>query len=168
LAGLICFWIQLSLAVISGAVLAFAMSDPNFNLKVNQPGSGSGLFFALVGWVELGLSIFWAFRYTRLAERLRNSHAVSYPQKTEVVRVLWQGFILNAVGMFLTLVGVEAIAGTLLAKSLTQVGGLAIYNASQLIQPLDILVIQANVNTIAAQFVGIVISTWLIGRVKHY
>jgi hypothetical protein len=66
--------------------------------------------------------------------------------------------------MLLTLLGVETIVGTLIAKSLSQVEGLALYNASQLIEPLDVLVVQANINTVLAQFVGIIISFWLVSR----
>lgn len=74
---------------------------------------------------------------------------------------------LNGVGMILTFFGVEAIIGTLVARSLTQVEGLAIYNASQLIEPLDMFVVQANINTILAQFVGIISSAWLISRISY-
>lgn len=166
--GRICLGIQAVLALISGVVLIFATSDPNFNLKANHLSSGSGLFFAFIGWIGLIISIYWAFRYMRLAKHLQSSHGMALPKKSEVIHLLWQGFVLNAVSMALTLVGVEAIAGTLLAKSLTQVEGLAIYNASQLIEPLDVLVIQANINTIAAQFIGIITATWLIGRVGQH
>jgi uncharacterized membrane protein YjgN (DUF898 family) len=85
-----------------------------------------------------------------------------------VIQFLWQGLVVNAVGMFLTLLGIEAIAAALLAKSLTQVQGLAIYNNNQLIQSLDILVVQANINTIFAQFIGIIVSAWLISRISHH
>ncbi|GAB4548782.1 MAG: hypothetical protein Tsb0014_43450 [Pleurocapsa sp.] len=82
--------------------------------------------------------------------------------------MLWRGLFLNAVGLVLTLLGIEAIVGTLIAKSLTQVEGLAIYNSTQLIEPLDLLVIQANVNTIVAQSIGILLAAWLISRIGRH
>lgn len=166
--GRIGFWLQLGLAVVSGLVLLFAMADPNFNLKASDPMSGVGLFFAASGLVMLGLGTYWAFRYTRIGKQLQAHNSAQHPRKADVIHTLRQGLILNSVGMLLTLLGVEAIVGTLLAKSLTQVEGLAIYNASQLIEPLDILVVQANINTIVAQFVGIVMSFWLVSRVSHH
>lgn len=116
----------------------------------------------------LGLSIYWAFRYTRIAKQLQAANHVTHPKKADVIHTLRQGLILNSVGMFLMLLGVEAIIGTLIGRSLTQVQGLALYNASQLIEPLDILVVQANINMIAAQFVGAVMASWLISRVNHH
>lgn len=166
--GRIGFWLQLGLAVVSGLVLLFAMADPNFNLKASDPMSGVGLFFAAGGLLMLGLGTYWAFCYTRIAKQLQAPNPALHPRKADVIHTLRQGLILNSVGMLLTLLGVETIVGTLLAKSLTQVEGLAIYNASQLIEPLDILVVQANINTIVAQFVGIVMSFWLVSRVSHH
>lgn len=166
--GWIGFWLQLGLAVVSALVLLFAMADPNFNLKASNPMSGAGLFFAAGGVLMLGLSIYWAFRYTRIAKQLQAPNSATHPKKTEVIHTLRQGLILNSVGMVLTLLGVETIVGTLIAKSLSQVEGLALYNASQLIEPLDVLVVQANINTIVAQFVGIIISFWLVSRISHH
>lgn len=167
-AGWLCFFAQVFLAIISGLVLAFAAVDPNFNLKAGNPFSSSGLSFACIGLIALGLGSYWAFRYTRIAKRLQLSNGVAHPIKAEVIQFLWQGLVINAVGMFLSLLGVEAIAAALLAKSLTQVQGLAIYNNNQLIQSLDILVVQANVNTIFAQFIGVITSAWLISRISHH
>ncbi|MBW4444876.1 MAG: DUF3611 family protein [Plectolyngbya sp. WJT66-NPBG17] len=167
-AGWICFCVQVFLAIISGLVLAFAVVDPNFNLKAGNPFSSSGLFFACIGLTTLGLGSYWAFRYTRIAKSLQLSNGVVHLTKVEVIQFLWQGLVINAVGMFLNLLGVEAIAAALLAKSLTQVQGLAIYNNNQLIQSLDILVVQANVNTIFVQFIGIIVSAWLISRINHH
>lgn len=167
-AGWICLCTQIFLAIISGLVLAFAAVDPNFNLKAGNPFSSSGLFFACTGLIALSLGSYWAFRYTRIAKRLQLSNVVAHPAKAEVIQFLWQGLVVNAVGMFLTLLGIEAIAAALLAKSLTQVQGLAIYNNNQLIQSLDILVVQANINTIFAQFIGIIVSAWLISRISHH
>ena len=164
--GWIVFWVQLGLAVVSGLILGFALADPNFNLKASKLTSGAGLVLAAAGILVLCLSIYWAFRYTRVAKQLQDR--AGQLKKSAVIHTLQRGFSLNAVGMLLTLLGIEAIVGTLIAKSLTQVEGLAIYNASQLIEPLDLLVIQANVNTIVAQFIGIVFSGWLLSRLNHH
>lgn len=158
------FWLQLGLAVVSAAILTFAIADPNFNLKGTNPMSGTGLFFAVAGLFFLSVSIFWAFSCTRLANALQDDAGV-YLEKTETIVKLWRGLFFNAIGLILTLIGIEAIVGTLIAKSLTQVEGLAIYNSSQLIEPLDLLVIQANVNTVVAQAAGILAAAWLVARI---
>ncbi len=166
--GRFAFWLQLGLAVVSAAILFFAIADPNFNLKTTNPTSEAGLFFAVGGLLFLSISTYWAFNYTRLANQLQDFDGGIRVKKSEVIQVLWRGLFLNAVGLVLTLLGVEAIVGTLIAKSLTQVEGLAIYNSSQLIEPLDLIVVQANINTIIAQSVGILLAAWLISRIGRH
>ncbi|PMB00782.1 hypothetical protein CEN50_01695 [Fischerella thermalis CCMEE 5268] len=168
LIGWINFGLQLSLLVVSGLIVLFAIADPNFNLKAQDPMSWLGLFCAVGGLLILGISLYWDWRYTRIGKELHSANPALHPKKADVIRLLWRGLTLNGVGMILTLFGVEAIVGTLVARSLTQVEGLAIYNASQLIEPLDMFVVQANINTILAQFVGIISSAWLISRISYH
>ncbi|MGB3496570.1 MAG: DUF3611 family protein [Elainellaceae cyanobacterium] len=153
----------------SNILLAFAIIDPNFNLKTSSPASGAGLFFASSGFLVLCFSTYWAFTYTRIAKKLSVlSESATHPKKSDVIHLLQRGLTFNAIGMILTLLGIEVIVGTLLAMSLTQVEGLAIYNSSQLIEPLDILVVQANINAIAAQLVGIIAPAWLASQISHH
>jgi hypothetical protein len=168
LAGWINFGVQLGLLVVSGLIVLFAIADPNFNLKAQDAMSGLGLFCGVGGLLVLGLSLYWDWNYTRIGKDLQNLNPALHPKKADVISLLWRGLALNAAGMILTLFGVEVIVGTLVAKSLTQVEGLAIYNASQLIEPLDMFVVQANINTIVAQFVGIISSAWLISRISYH
>ncbi|MGB3615889.1 MAG: DUF3611 family protein, partial [Elainellaceae cyanobacterium] len=127
-----------------------------------------GLLFAIAGLVTLAIGAYWSFCYTRFARELDGMRGSVHPKKSAVIHLLQQGVLINTIGMVLTLLGVEVIVGTLLAKSLTQAGGLALYNNSQLIEPLDMLVIQANINTIVAQFVGIILASRLTGRLSHH
>jgi hypothetical protein len=113
------------------------------------------------------LSIYWNWRYTGVAKWLKVPHLAIYPKKSDVIRLLQQGLLVNAVGTILTLLSVAASIGTLLTKSLAQVEGLAIDNASQFVAPMDMLIVQANINTIIAHFVGIVIASWLVSRISY-
>ena len=165
--GWILFWLQLGLGVVSAAILTFAIADPNFNLKTTNPMSGAGLFFAVGGLFLLAIGLYSAFSYVRLANESKELGGIGH-QKSEVIKVFWRGLFINAVGSILTLLGIEFVVGTLIAKSLTQVEGMAIYNSTQLIEPLDLLVVQANVNTIVAQSIGILFAAWSIGRIGRH
>ena len=162
------FWLQFGFAVFSAAILSFAIADPNFNLKTTNPLSGAGLFLAMGGLVVLAVGVYWTFNYRHLARQLDDFDGGVHLKKSEVINTLWRGLFINAVGLVLTLLGVEAIIGTLIAKSLTQVQGLAIYNSTQLIEPLDLLVIQASINAIVAQSIGILLAAWLISRIGRH
>ncbi|HEY9604927.1 MAG TPA: DUF3611 family protein [Allocoleopsis sp.] len=164
--GWIGFWIQLGLLVVSGGILLVTLANPSLDLNASNPMSESAVFFAVGGLLILGLSIYWNWRYIRLARRLRVSHPATHLKKSDVIRLLQQGLLVNSVGTILTLLSVAASIGTLLGKSLTQVEGLVIDNASQFVKPLDILLVQANINTMIAHFVGIVIVSWLMSRIS--
>ncbi|OKH26586.1 hypothetical protein NIES593_00525 [Hydrococcus rivularis NIES-593] len=163
--GWIGFWTQLVLTVASGLVLLFAIADPNLNINVK---SGLGLFSAAGGILILCSSIYWFFRYTRLSRQLEAPESSLHPSRKETVRTLQTGVIINLLGMLLILVGVEVVIGTLLGKTLSVPQGAAIYRSSQLIEPLDIFVVQANINMIVAQFVGIGIPFWLATRIDQH
>jgi len=120
------------------------------------------------------LSILWTWGTTRLSRRLlknqKNNKKKNGGAKggytrldvaTRIRRVVNIGTTLNILGMTVTLLGAEQIVGTLAAKALS--GGIgnplaagvgAI--ASQTLQPLDILVVQANTNTLLSHFVSLV------------
>jgi hypothetical protein len=160
--GWIGFWTQLVLGVAAGLVLLFAITDANLNINIK---SGLGLFSALGGILILCFSIYWFFRYILLSKQLEALESSLHPSRKETVRTLQTGVLINLAGMLLILVGVEVIIGTLLGKTLSVPQGAAIYKSGQLIEPLDIFVVQANINMIVAQFVGIGIPFWLVTRI---
>lgn len=163
--GWLGFWVQLVLAAISIIILLVAISAPSFNLNTLK--SGVGLFAAIGGVLALVAGIYWMFRYTRLAKQLQASNLDPHPTKGEFIQALELGVTVNLVGMLLTLLSAQTVAGALLVKVLSLPQGTAIYQSNQLIEPLDIFVVQANICMIAAQFVGVAVSFWLLKRVSH-
>ncbi|NEU74099.1 DUF3611 family protein [Hassallia byssoidea VB512170] len=168
LTGWISFWSQLVLGVIASGILVFASLIRNTNANQTAVGTGLGIFFAVAAVINLAGSIFWAFRYTRIARQLQSSNPNNRPRKAETMVLLRTGLIVNLVGLILALVGAEAIVGALLAKALTlpqQGSGLLQINPSQIISALDIVVVQANTQTLVAHFIGLMGTIWLLNRV---
>lgn len=164
--GWISLGLQLTLGAVSGVAILFStIPAQELNEKAANPGTGFGIFLAICGVLVLFVSAFLAFRYTRIAKRLEDPNPSLRPKKTNTIKILRISLTVSVVGMFLTLLGAEAAAGLLLAKALTQPTGLAVYNPERIIRPLDVFVIQANINVIAAHFVGIVAALWLLKSV---
>jgi hypothetical protein len=180
LTGWVSFGIQIGLAAASGLMLAFAISGRNFTQatrpvarlplpgvrldtarQVVTPGIGVGIFWAICGILVLLFGVYLAFRQTRYAKRLRYPNSSLYPSKTDVLKLLRLGVIVGLVGLLLTILGGGATLSVLLAKSIAQPQGVAIYDPSRIIRSLDILVAMANMNGIAASFVGLVASLGL-------
>jgi hypothetical protein len=170
-AGWISFWVQSVLAVVATIILLFAIP---FALPRATPtggstsaGTGGGVFFAICGLIVLGYSVYRAFRFTRLSRELRSPANAVRPKKADTIKDVRLTLMSNMAGMLLTLIGAEAISGTLLAKSLAQPQaffGTAI-DLSRFIQPLDIFVVLANTHATVAHFVGIVATLWLLDRI---
>ncbi|MBD2462915.1 DUF3611 family protein [Oscillatoria sp. FACHB-1407] len=174
--GWISFWAQIVLAVVSAGVLSFASLNLNANAPrpsiPTAPGvtpvatdnsiTGFGFFFAVCGLVVLFIGAYWAFRYTRLSRRLATSNTQIRPKRGDAVQALRIGLLINLVGMLLTILGAQAIVGALVAKSMSQ--GFAVFAGSipPYISPLQIFLVQANINTIMAHFVGVGSTLWLI------
>ncbi len=166
IAGWVGFWTQLVLAIISTLILLFAVISRNSgSTGQSNPGTGAGTFLAFLGLLAVYLSIFWSYRYTLLAKKLRL--ADSRPTRADIIKQLKIGLTIGFGGMFLTLLGAEAIVGVLVAKSLSQ-PQTAVLNieVSRLVQPIDIFIVQANTNTILAHFLGLIVSVWLLDRIS--
>jgi len=159
------FWTQVVLCVVSALVLLqlVLLKAPTTNTPTgadSNPATLPGLSFAWAGIAVLGASIFWNFRYTRMANKLRSPDR---PTKSQTVFQIKIGLIINLVGMLITLIGAASIVGALTLRSQQGVfAGAGNFNLT--IQPLDFQIIQASFNIIFAHFVGLVTSLWLLNR----
>ncbi|HIK12671.1 MAG TPA: DUF3611 family protein [Oscillatoriaceae cyanobacterium M33_DOE_052] len=164
--GWISFWVQVVLAVVAGIIFLFAVLFERSRTgdTANNPGTNAGIFFAVAGLVALGISIYWAFRYTRLARQLGAAQPGLRPRKADAIQMLRIGVIVNLSGMALSLMAAESITGILLGKALQPQGGRFRTDLSldQFIQPLDIFVVLANTHTIVAHFAGLITALCLI------
>ncbi|CDN09766.1 MAG: DUF3611 family protein [Richelia sp.] len=168
LVGWISFWTQLVLGVVAtGIFLVFRIQRSG--TQAGNPGAGFGIFFAALGLLTLAGGVFLAFRYTRIGKQLASSNGSNHPRRMETLQVIRLGLMINLVGMLLTLFGAQAISGSLLLKALSVPQGAVGFSPEQLsrlVQPIDVLVVQANINTVTAHFAGVVGSLWLFNRIQ--
>ena len=161
-AGLLGFWVQLVLGVISSVILLLASTGAE---ERATQGTGFGLFCAAFGLVALALGIYFAFRYMAIAQLLQSADPAQRPKRTDTLQVIRFGLIVNLVGMLLTIIGAQTIVGIVLAKSLARPQLALGSDPKEFVNSLDLLIVQANTNTILAHFTGIVSSLWLLNRV---
>lgn len=169
LTGWISFWTQLVLTVISSAILLFAsISNRGGPGVASNPGTGVGVVLTVCGIGVLGFNMFWAVaRYVTIGRRLPGP-APARPKKAEAIQTLRTGLTASLIGILLALLGAEAIVGLLFGKAVSQgVAGFVNTDPAKFIQPLDILVVQASINVILAQFAAITASLWLLNKMSR-
>lgn len=156
------WWSQLILTTVSSVTILFARnvigastttaasaysminaSLPNFVLA----GLGIGLSFT---------SIFWTWASRRLARRLLRKPTQPFEAAAMLRKSITVGVTLNLFGMLTSLISAEQIVGALAIKVLTSAPARTtvalLESSSNYLQPLDILVVQANTNTLFSHF----------------
>ncbi|MCT7951648.1 DUF3611 family protein [Ancylothrix sp. C2] len=164
--GWLAFWVELAFTLGSGLVLIFASSGRNFSTELN-PGISIGIFWACCAVFALFANIFFAYRYTRIAKGLAKPNIEDHPSKSDTLKMLRLAVIVSLVGILLGILGAGSTVGVLVAKSVSQPPGVAITDANRIIRALDVFVVVANLNGIAAHFVGVVTSLGLLSWLQH-
>jgi hypothetical protein len=170
--GWLGFWLQIVLGVTPIMLLIFSLLFSG----QKQPSTGAlgstiGLILAYVALSVLVFTIYWCYRYTRLAKRLDNPEA--RPPKADVIRMLWISIIVNIGGMISAIfIAIWKVSSMLFNMLLMPQGAIVTPAAplmrSPLITPFDMITLQAIVNTMAAELVGLVIALWLLYRVNQH
>ncbi|GAX35474.1 DUF3611 family protein [Nodularia sp. NIES-3585] len=167
LTGWVLLWVQLALALVSGLLLLFASTGRNFANQPN-PGLGIGVIWAIIGILLLLFSVFWDFRYTRIGRRLGNINPTLHPSKADTTRAIRMGILVSLIGILITILGAGISVSVLIAKAVSQPPGVAITDPNKIIRALDVFIVVANINGIAAHFVGTVASIWLLEKVHQH
>ncbi|PNW76638.1 hypothetical protein CHLRE_11g467759v5 [Chlamydomonas reinhardtii] len=156
----VAFWLQLALTIVSAGVLVFSLMVSNV-AATNVPAWPR--YFTAAGIVAAFLSTFFAHGFLRLARNLSAGEAVNPG---------WLGAnllrcnALNVAGIALTVVGLQASVGTLVAKSLmTSVQGAFAANAANALVSIDVFSLQAATNTVLSHVVSLIFTNMMLGVV---
>eukprot|EP00562_Extubocellulus_spinifer_P011853 CAMPEP_0178539730 /NCGR_PEP_ID=MMETSP0697-20121206/656_1 /TAXON_ID=265572 /ORGANISM="Extubocellulus spinifer, Strain CCMP396" /LENGTH=339 /DNA_ID=CAMNT_0020172033 /DNA_START=62 /DNA_END=1081 /DNA_ORIENTATION=- len=172
------WWAQVILTTISSVILLFARSIGAAAAAESNGGSAmikgtappAGFLLGGIGIVLSVASIFWTWGKARLSNRLLGGRTSRIQGANLLRRAITVGSALNLAGMLATLLGTFVIIGGLATKVLTAglggggavvMGGGPNAVALQTVQPLDILIIQANANTLLSHFVSLFLTLFL-------
>jgi Protein of unknown function (DUF3611) len=163
----ISWWSQVILTVISSIILLFAKSVTTSS-TTNSP----NFLLSAVGLSTSAASIIWTWgNGTRLSRRLL-LRPISRNQVVVMIRrAITVGVTLNCVGLLCHLLAAQQIIGLLAIKVLTGRSSgvlLAAVDGSNTLQPLDILIVQANTNAILSQYISLVALLSLTTRILSH
>jgi hypothetical protein len=160
--GLAGFWIQLFLGVVSSVTLALAIVTQS---ERSSPGVGFSLFCAVCGLICLIVGICITFRYGKMASKFARPN-VDLPKKSTTIKMVQIAIITSISGTLITIVGGETITGLILSKTLALDPGKIFNNQnSEFVNSLDVFIVQACFNIIAAHCVGLVSSLWIYNQI---
>jgi Protein of unknown function (DUF3611) len=179
--GWFTWWTQLVLTVVSAVICSFALIFPGVNARASA--SAAGTVLAGAGVSVAFVSLFWTYGYTRLAIKLRRGHPKFMARAPDrVAGYLRAAVVLAVAGLVISLVGLQAIVGTLLARLLGAGIATTPYTAMQAntastgngmgiagvggVQPVDVLVIQATANAMSALVAALIAAIWLRARLR--
>lgn len=162
-AGLAGFWTQVVLGVVSTVTLALAITN---RAERGSPGVGFSLFCAVCGLICLIVGICISFRYGKMASKFATPN-VTPPKKSTTLKIVQIAIITSLAGTLITILGAETIAGLVLSKTLAFDPARVFNNRSntEFVNSLDVFIIQACINVIAAHFAGLVSSLWVYSRI---
>ncbi|MBT9310643.1 DUF3611 family protein [Leptothoe kymatousa] len=166
LVGWVSFWVQIVSGVI--ATLLFVTSLLGLQSVSSRSGAenaaaGSGFLLAALGLAAVYVGVFWAFQYTRFARKLKSSNPDLRPKPKNAAKIVATGLTISVLGMFFGLLGSGGVVGSLMLKVISQPqsGNIAVVNPTLAVEPLDVFLVQATINTLISHFAGIVGSLWL-------
>jgi len=162
------WWAQLILTVISSVTLIFTRYVMNLETTRSVTAAATAAtnralvpnYFLAGSSIAISFgSVFWTWATRRLSRRLLRKPTTRSQAANMLRKSISVGTYLNLIGMLLALLGAGQIIGSLAIKVLTTATNQStIYQQGgvMLLQPLDILVVQANNNTLFSHFCSLV------------
>ncbi|MGF1487181.1 MAG: DUF3611 family protein [Prochloraceae cyanobacterium] len=169
-AGWLGFWVQLLTGVVSIVFLIVAAAS-NFSAPTQATqGTEIGIFFAICALVCLAVSIYFYFRYTKLSLLLFHPNPAVRPNKSDTIKFIKLGLLVNITGTALAIVGTQSVVGVILIFKAAVQNPLTLgtnQNTSTLVLPADMFNITANTATVTAHFFGLLVTLWLLNRIEN-
>jgi hypothetical protein len=161
------FWLQVVLGSLPILVLAFYMA-----FRRSPADSGSGLpivgYLTIANLLILLFSIFWSYRYTRLAKRIMDSDR--RPSESYVIGFVWTGVVASTLGMLFSMIVILIEAANLLftflrapqagVPAVQTSGAGAMYGVSS----IDMISLVALILTLFSELLVLVLGLWLLFR----
>ncbi|GAX27140.1 hypothetical protein FisN_13Lh310 [Fistulifera solaris] len=147
------WWSQVILTSVSGVILGFARRTLVQRSTALSTGGTSSFFLSGIGLLVSAVSILWTWgNGSRLSRRLVRRSLPRAKAAHMLRRAVQVGVTINLVGLLVHLLAAEEIVGTLALHVLTSSSSRNAMFPEGLVQPLDVLVVQANTNSLLSHF----------------
>jgi len=157
--GWVRFWAQSILGVVVTAVLLF--SNVVNNNSENQVTLNLGLSITTISLIFLIFSLWQSWLIVRTGRSLSSN---ARPSRGQTSKLIKRGLVNDLLGMVFGLIGYQAFMGELFIQASSQATG-QLSTDKTTITGLEILSVLSNTQVIAAHFLGLCFSLWLLRRI---
>lgn len=166
--GWVGFWLQVVLAA-SAILLVINVLFFSHAAAIQRQGIGLAIYLALIAFLILIFTIFWFYRYTRLARKIADPQR--RPPKSSVIRTLWVGIWASCFGIAFSMIAMFLEVGRLLRVFMrAPQGGIPViqteYDPSTWISAVDMVSLLADLSVLAGELIVLTFSLWLLLRVS--
>jgi hypothetical protein len=161
------FWLQVVFGSLSIVLMVYLFVFSG-STAVSRRGLPFVDLLTVANLLILGFTVFWSYRYTRLARRLANPEKP--PPAAYVTRAVWVGVVSSTIGMVFSMIVLLVEAATLLFLFLkAPQGGIPVIQTSGAesvywVSAVDMLSLIALILTLFAELIVLVFSLWLLVR----
>ena len=161
LLGQISYWVHLILGATSAIILGLIVFSRRLGTSTSNTAISISIFLTIASLVALGIRIFFAWRYSRLAKQLQLA-TPTQPNRVEVITLLRIGLTISLVGLILAFFASETTVVSIIATAIAQPQTVPVYQPQQAIETADLFLDFVNVTILGAHALGTVNSLGLL------
>ncbi|MGD1922519.1 MAG: DUF3611 family protein [Pleurocapsa sp.] len=166
LLGQISYWIHLILGATSAIILGLIIFSRRLGTTADNTAISISIFLTVSSLVALGIRIFFAWRYSRLARQLQLA-TPKQPSRIEIIGLLRIGLTISLVGLILAFLASETTVVSIIAQAIAQPQASPVYEPQQAIETADLFLDFVNVTILGAHALGTINSLGLLNRITR-
>ena len=151
--GQVSYWVHLILGATSAIILGLIIFSRKLGTGTGNTAISVSIFLTIASLVVLGIRIFFAWRYGRLAKRLQLT-APNQPNRSEVISLLKVGLSISLVGLILAALASETTVVSIIAQAISQPQTVPVYEPQQAVETADLILDFVNVTVLGAHALG--------------
>ena len=166
LLGRISYWIHLILGATSAIILGLIIFSRKLGTTADNAAISISIFLTICSLVALGIRIFFAWRYSRMAKQLQLA-TLNQPNRAEVITLLRIGLTISLIGLILAFLASETTVVSIIAQAIAQPQAAPVYEPKQAIETADLFLDFVNVTILGAHALGTINSLGLLNWITR-
>ncbi len=151
----------------SAIILGLIIFSRRLGTTADNAAIGISIVLTVSSLVALGIRIFWAWRYSRLARQLESVNTAVQPNRGEILNVLRLGLTISLLGLILAFFASETTVVSIIAQAIAQPQASTLYEPQQAIETADLFLDFVNVTILGAHALGTINSLGLINWITR-